>query len=252
MEHNASIDDIGDFLEKYGKNKKVKLLDIGCSDGGKVFKFLDKKVFSEIVYMGLDSVYWDNDKNLQPVSLGKRQFIYGDACNLPFLAGEFNFIILSHVFEHIEDSEKLCFEINRVINKKGKVLVIVPLEKGGVIGFINKNRNLWRYFRVFLSLLKILPYHAISPHVRFKSYKEYLMYFEKRFKVIESYTRGSFGMLVISVLHENLMGFGRQKINLMEIVKNNFPGFFRKAYRKNKNFKMDAVFILEPKQWFLF
>ena len=248
MEHSASIDDIGYFLEKYGRNKKVKLLDIGCSNGGKVLHFLDKEIFSEIVYTGLDSVYWDNDKNLQPVSFGERQFIYGDACNLPFFDKKFDLIILSHVFEHIQDSEKLCFEINRVIKKEGKILVIVPLEKGGVVGFINRNRNLWKRLRIILDYLRVFHYHAISPHIHFKSYEEYKKFFEKKFNIVESYARGSFWMLFISALHENLMGFGRQKINLMEIVKNNFPGFFRRAYRKNINFKIGAVFILEQKQ----
>jgi len=248
MEHNASIDDIGDFLEKYGKNKKVRLLDIGCSDGGKVLRFLDKKVFSEVVYVGIDSVYWDNDKNLKPASSEQKIFIYGDACNLPFPDKEFDLIILSHVFEHIQDSEKLCFEINRVIKKEGKILVIVPIEKGDIVGFINRNRNLWKRLRIILDYLRVFPYRAISPHIHFKSYEEYKKFFEKKFNIVESYARGSFWMLFISALHENLMGFGRQKINLMEIVKNNFPGFFRKAYRKNKNFKMDAVFILEQKR----
>lgn len=247
MEHNASISDIGYFFEKYGKNKSLKLLDIGCSDGEKALKFLTKEEFKEIVYTGLDSVYWDNDNKLRPVSSGQRSFVYGDACNLPFSDEEFDLIILSHVFEHIQDSEKLCFEIGRVIKKEGKILVIVPLEKGGVIGFINRNRNLWKYLRIILNYLRILPYRAISPHIHFKAYKEYKDFFERKFNVIENYTRGSFEMLFISALHENLMGFGRQKINLTDLIKNHFPKFFHNAYRKNKYFKINAVFILTPK-----
>ncbi len=248
MEHAASIIDIGYFLEKYGKNKKLKLLDIGCADAQKALNFIDGKEFEKITYIGLDSVYWDENKNLKPPSSNKRTFIYGDARNLPFKNSEFDLVILSHVFEHIKDSEKLCFEINRVIKKDGKILIIVPLEKGGITGFINKNRNLWRHLRVFLAWLKILPYYIISPHVQFKSYGEYLEYFEKKFKVVGNYTRGSFGMLVMSALHESLMGFGRQKINLMELIKNYFPSFFYNAYRKNKYFKINAIFILTPQK----
>jgi len=248
MEHTASILDIGNFFERYAKGKEVKLLDIGCADGKKVLKFLGREEFKEITYVGLDSVYWDEDKNLRPKSSAKRIFVYGDACHLPFKDNDFDLVILSHVFEHIENSEKLCFEINRVAKKEGKILIIVPLEKGGLAGFVNKNRNLWKYFRLVLAWLKILSYHAISPHVHFKSYEEYLTYFNKKFGVVENYARGSFGMLMISVLHENIMGFARQKINLMNLIKKHFPNFFRNAYKKNKYFKINGVFILAPKK----
>lgn len=247
MEHTASIIDIGYFLEKYGEDKKLKLLDIGCADGKKVLNFLDKNGFKGITYVGLDSVYWDEDKNLKPISSDKRTFVYGDACNLPFNNNEFDLVVLSHVFEHIQDSEKLCFEVNRVVKKGGKILVIVPLEKGGITGFINRNRNLWRHLRIILDYLRIFSYHTISPHIHFKSYKEYKDFFDRKFKVVESYTRGSLEMLFISALNETLMGFGRQKINLMKLIGNYFPRFFHNAYRKNKYFKINAVFVLTSK-----
>ncbi len=246
MEHNASLLDIEYFLERYAKNKKVRLLDVGCVDGKKVLGILDRGGFDDVMYVGLDSVYWDAE-NSRPSSANGRTFVYGDACNLPFEDSDFDLVIMSHVFEHIEDSERLCSEIKRVTKKNGHVLVIVPLEKGGMVGFINRNRNLWKHLRYLLSWLRILPYNPVSPHVHFKSYKEYSDYFKKKFEVVESYTRGSFGMLALSFFHETLMGFARQKINVMEIVERNFPRFFQNTYRKNTWFKMDATFILKPK-----
>jgi len=247
MEYDASVLNIGLFLEKYGKNKKLKLLDIGCSDGEKVLKFLGKKEFSRIDYVGLDSVYWDENISKMPQSSGGRVFVHGDACNMPFEKDEFDLIILSHVFEHIQDSEKLCSEINRVAKKEGKILVIVPLEKGGIFGFINRHRNLWRRLRIILNYLKIYPYRVISPHVHLKSYEEYKVFFEEKFNVAESCARGSFRMFFITTVHENLMGFGRRKINLSELIKNKFPNFFHNSYPENKYFKMSAAFILSPK-----
>jgi len=195
----------------------------------------------------LGSVFLDENISKKTVSSKRKNFIYGDACNLPFSDGEFDLVVLSHVFEHIQDSEKLCSEINRVIRNKGKILVIVPLEKRGIVGFINRNRNLWRYIRIIFNNLRIFPYRIISPHVHFKSYEEYKKFFEGKFSVVESYTRGSFWMLLIAVLHENLMGFGRQKINLSELIKNNFPRFFHNTYRKSRRFKLNAVFVLTSK-----
>jgi hypothetical protein len=75
-----------------------------------------------------------------------------------------------------------------------------------------------------------------------------LEFFEKNFNIVESYTRGSFSMLMISALHENLMGFGRRLINLMKLTEKLFPKFFHNAYRKNNLFRINATFIFEPKK----
>ncbi len=247
MEHRASVVDIKHFLETYARNKNLSLLDIGCSDGQKVTQFLGQKEFRGLTYTGLDSVYWDNDKDLRPASSKRVNFVYGDACNLPFNDHQFDLVVLSHVFEHIPNSDKLCSEISRVLKKDGKLLVIVPLEKGGIVGFINRNRNLWKLLRIVLGRLRILPYNPVSPHVHFKSYEEYRDFFESKFNFLEGYARGSLGMLMISIAHENVMGFFHRKINLMELTKKYTPHFFSNAYRRNKHFRMDGVFFLSLK-----
>lgn len=43
-----------------------------------------------------------------------RTFIVADACAMPFGDGAFDFVICSHVAEHIENPDVLCSELNRV------------------------------------------------------------------------------------------------------------------------------------------
>jgi len=41
-------------------------------------------------------------------------FVVADACSLPFKDKSFDFVICSHVAEHVEDVESFCSELNRV------------------------------------------------------------------------------------------------------------------------------------------
>ncbi len=47
------------------------------------------------------------------ISTGKH-FVVADACAMPFASNAFDFIIASHIAEHIEDINSFCSELNRV------------------------------------------------------------------------------------------------------------------------------------------
>lgn len=42
------------------------------------------------------------------------RLVIGDALNMPFRDGEFDYVIASHIAEHVDDPEQLCRELSRV------------------------------------------------------------------------------------------------------------------------------------------
>lgn len=57
----------------------------------------------------------DTERSGQRVVLPKsKQFVVADACAMPFGDKAFDFVICSHVAEHIEDVDKFCAELNRI------------------------------------------------------------------------------------------------------------------------------------------
>src|SRR5689334_11059002 len=64
----------------------------------------------------VDRFLLDNtERSGAPVILpSSKIFIVGDGCAMPFKDKAFDFLICSHVIEHIEDVELFCSELNRV------------------------------------------------------------------------------------------------------------------------------------------
>ena len=55
-----------------------------------------------------------------------KHFVLGDALSTPFAAGEFDFVIASHIAEHIDDPMRLCNELQRIA-KRGYIETPGPL-----------------------------------------------------------------------------------------------------------------------------
>ena len=93
----------------------MKILDIGCGQA-KVWQ-----LFPKTDVIGLDI----SKKNL---STAKKYIkpIYGNATKLPFKNNFFDFILASEVLEHIYETNLVLKEINRVLKKKGKLVVTFP------------------------------------------------------------------------------------------------------------------------------
>ena len=110
------------FVNNLIKNKNLNILDIGCG--------YSANEHATVICDTLDLKQHYKDRNFVKIS-GKE---------LPFKDKEFDFVITSHVLEHVEDPELFLKEIQRV-SKSGYIEVPTKLEDNLV--FENKTAHLW-------------------------------------------------------------------------------------------------------------
>ena len=104
------------------ENKNWKILDIGCG--------FNPNQYATTICDVLDLKEKYSDK----------KFVKLENENLPFADNEFDFVIASHVLEHVKDPTKFLNEISRVANQ-GYIEVPTKLEDNLV--FENKKAHLW-------------------------------------------------------------------------------------------------------------
>jgi len=118
----TSIENVNNILEK---NNNWKVLDIGC--GYRASKYAsvisDKQDFSNF--------YKD------------RKFVQVKEKRLPFQDKEFDYVIASHVIEHVEDFEFFIKELER-ISSKG--YIELPSRLGDNLVFENKTDHIWWFY----------------------------------------------------------------------------------------------------------
>jgi len=106
--------DLSDNIEEFSKGVKGNLLDFGC--GSMPYK----KYFNVKSYVGLDleKSGFENEY--------KRADVFYDGKNIPFKDGYFDSVFCSEVLEHVFNPNEVVVEINRVLKKRGKLLITVP------------------------------------------------------------------------------------------------------------------------------
>ena len=109
------------------KNSHLKILDLGCTH---VNYWKEANHFADIV----DYSNEFKEKNLNFTLLAPNE-------KLPFKDKEFDFVIASHVLEHVEDPPFFLNEIQRISSKGGYIEVPTKLEDNLV--FENKKDHLW-------------------------------------------------------------------------------------------------------------
>ena len=119
MLKRTSITHVNNILEK---NLNWKILDIGC--GYRAHK--KASVIADIK----DFSYFYKEK----------KFVQIQGKNLPFKDKEFDFVIASHVIEHVEDFKFFIGELER-ISSKG--YIELPSRLGDNLVFENKNDHIW-------------------------------------------------------------------------------------------------------------
>tara|TARA_Y100000590_G_C15475052_1_gene921715 strand:+ start:189 stop:803 length:615 start_codon:yes stop_codon:yes gene_type:complete len=115
----TSINFVNDILKK---NVKWKIADIGCGYRANV----NASVIADVQDL---SDYYPNKK-----------FIKIDEKKLPFKDKEFDFVIASHVIEHVQDFEYFVKELER-ISSKG--YIELPSRLGDNLIFENRTDHIW-------------------------------------------------------------------------------------------------------------
>ena len=105
MLRRTTINFVNKTLEK---NSSWKILDIGC--GYRANKYAT--VIADI--QDFSNFYKE------------KKFVHLEGKDLPFKDKEFDFVIASHVIEHVENPDHALLEFKRIIKNKGKIFLFIP------------------------------------------------------------------------------------------------------------------------------
>ena len=198
-----------DFIDKLlARNSDWKILDIGCG-------YTAHKNASVICDVQDFSDFYKNKK-----------FIKLDDKILPFNDKEFDFVIASHVVEHVEDVDFFIKELQRV-SSKGYIEVPTMLEDNLV--FENKNDHIWHleFDDVENKLLISKRIQFIEPILTVSSIKKFSKYF-KQSLILELFWENSIDYNIINKDGENF-----EQISRLTLLRKFISKKIRNLIRRN-------------------
>ena len=186
-------------------NSGWNILDIGC--GYNANKFAN--VICDVQDL---SKYYPNKK-----------FVKLSEKKLPFKDQEFDFVIASHVMEHVEDIEYFIKELERV-SKKGYIELPTKLEDNLV--FENKKDHLWHmdFDDVDLKLLISKKIQYFEPILSVSSIKKLNKIFRKSF-VLELFWENNIDYVLSDHIDEDF-----EKISVLMLLKKYFSKRLRMLF----------------------
>ena len=203
MIKRSSKEFIDSLLEK---NISWKILDIGCG----YTAHSNASVICDV--QDLSHFYKD------------KKFIRLKEKTLPFKNKEFDFVIASHVMEHVEDVDYFIKELERV-SVKGYIELPTILEDNLV--FENKKDHLWHmeFDDNENELLISKKIQFLEPMITVSSIKKLSKYFRQSL-ILELYWENSIEFKKIEKNHENY-----EKISRLTLVRKFFSKLFRNIFR---------------------
>lgn len=99
-------------------DKKVRVLDIGCNNGGQFSDY--SKIIESGEFIGLDI------KKFKEWGSLSYDFVVGDARMLPFKNETFDIIIATEVLEHFVEGEAFLKEAHRILKNNGLLIITTP------------------------------------------------------------------------------------------------------------------------------
>ena len=194
---------INNLLEK---NPNWKVLDIGCG-----YTAHNKAtVICDI--QDLSNFYKD------------KKFVKLNEDVLPFENKEFDFVIASHVIEHVKDVKFFIKELERV-STKGYIELPTILEDNLV--FENKKDHLWHmeFDDIKSQLLVSKKIQYIEPMITVSSIKEFSKYFRQSL-VLELYWENSIEFNIVEKKIDNF-----KKLSRLKLLKKFFSKLLRNIIR---------------------
>jgi|TARA_B100001094_G_C17922624_1_gene666710 SAM-dependent methyltransferase len=191
------------------KNNNWKILDIGCGYTAheKADYVADAQDFSEF--------YKD-----------KKKFIKIDQKKLPFKDKEFDFVIASHVIEHVEDFPFFISELERISNQG---YIELPTRLGDNLIFENTTDHIWWF--VFDDIEKKLVAckrtQSLEPFLSVASGKQLSDLFRESF-VLELIWQKKIDF----VINNDFENSNNKNVNFLTIVKKYFSKRIRKLLSK--------------------
>ena len=203
MIRRTSIIHVNSLLEK---NPNWKILDIGCG-------YTANKYATEIA----------DQQDLSSFYKGKR-FVKINEQVLPFKDKEFDFVIASHVIEHVKDFEFFLKELERISNKG---YIELPSRLGDNLVFENLKDHIWwfAYDDIKKELVASLKNQMIEPFLSVSSAKIFEKFFRESL-VIELEWENS----IEYTINNKLRNESFQKISFIKIVKKYLSKRIRKFF----------------------
>ena len=153
-----------------------------------------------------------------------KKFVRLNEKSLPFKDQEFDFVIASHVLEHVEDPKFFIKELERV-SVKGYIELPTILEDNLV--FENKKDHLWHMEfddnKNELQISKKIQY--LEPVITVSSIKKFSKYFRQSL-ILELYWENSINFKVVE---KNLKNF--EKISRLTLIRKFFSKLLRNKIR---------------------
>jgi SAM-dependent methyltransferase len=111
------------IIDGFLKNSdRRSLLELGCGNG-ELLNLVANRYPNLNTIVGVD--FYNEPKNLNP----KVKFVSQDLENLQ-LNQTFDLVVMNHFFEHIKNPLGLIEKIKTILNKNGRILIVVPNRKG--------------------------------------------------------------------------------------------------------------------------
>ena len=205
MLKRTSIKKINSIIEK---NSGWKILDIGCGyrPHPKATVIADQQDFSN---------YYKDKK-----------FVKINEKKLPFQDKEFDFVIASHVIEHVEDFEFFLKELERVSSKG---YIELPTRLGDNLVFENKTDHIWWFLfdDIHNKLIASRRNQIIEPFITVSSGK----LFEKIFReslVLELFWENTIDYQIDNFIKQDEV----DKISFFKIIRKYYSKKFRMLFKK--------------------